>query len=287
VFGNGTPPSVEQSHVDNGAVARCVAGVKITLTDQVVVVTGAGRGIGETIAKMSAEAGAKVVLAARSADQLDRVVAEIEAAGGTALAVPTDVTDEAAQKALIKAATDAFGRLDVLVNNAGTNYVANLVMSKDAQVRNVYDVNVFPVVGLSRLAVRAMIRQKSGRIINVSSVSAKVGAAYYSAYASSKAAILGLTKSVALEVAKIGITVNAICPWFVETDLVRDAMGKRAKLFGKDADTYLQEVIEESPQKRLITAREVGGLALFLMSPEAQGITGQSLNVCGGVSMGG
>ena len=263
-----------------------LAPVNITLTDQVVLVTGAGRGIGATIAKMSAEAGARVVLASRSVDQLQRVAADIEAAGGTALAVPTDVTDEGAQQALMSAALDAFGRIDVLVNNAGTNYVANLVMTKDAAVRQVYDVNVFPVVALSRLALRSMIRQKSGRIINISSVSAKVGAAYYSAYASSKAAILGFTKSVALEVAKVGITVNALCPWFVETDLVRDAMGKRAKLFGKDTDAYLQEVIEQSPQKRLITAREVGGLALFLMSPEARGITGQSLNVCGGVSMG-
>lgn len=260
--------------------------VKITLTDQVVVVTGAGRGIGETVAKMAAEAGAKVVLAARSADQLERVASEIEAAGGRALAVPTDVTDEAAQKALIKATTAEFGRLDVLVNNAGTNYVANLVMSKDAQVRQVYDVNLFPVVSLTRLAMRSMIRQKSGRVINVSSVSAKVGAAYYSAYASSKAAVLGFTKSVAREVAKVGITVNAICPWHVDTELVRDAMDKRAKLFGKDAETYLQEITEESPQKRLITAREVGGLALFLMAPEGRGITGQALNVCGGVSMG-
>lgn len=269
----------------SGSWTGVLTSVNISLTEQVVLVTGAGRGIGETIAKMSAAAGAKVVLAARSADQIERVAAEIEAAGGTALAVPTDVTDEAAQKALIKAATERFGRLDVLVNNAGTNYVANLVMSKDARVRDLYDVNLFPVISLTRLALRQMIRQKSGRIINVSSVSAKVGAAYYSAYASSKAAVLGFTKSVALEVGKLGITVNAICPWFVDTDLVRDAMGKRAKLFGKDAETYMEEILDESPQKRLITAREVGGLALFLMSPEGRGMTGQSLNVCGGVSM--
>lgn len=259
--------------------------VNISLTEQVVLVTGAGRGIGESIAKMSASAGAKVVLAARSADQIQRVVSEIEDAGGTALAVPTDVSDEASQKALIKAATAAFGRLDVLVNNAGTNYVANLVMSKDTRVRELYDVNLFPVISLTRLALRQMIRQKSGRVINVSSVSAKVGAAYYSAYASSKAAVLGFTKSAALEVAKLGITVNAICPWFVDTGLVRDAMEKRAKLVGKDAESYMEDILEGSPQKRLITAREVGGLALFLMSAEGRGMTGQSLNVCGGVSM--
>ena len=259
--------------------------VKISLTEQVVLVTGAGRGIGETIAKMSAAAGARVVLAARSAEQIARVAAEIEADGGTALAVPTDISDEVAQKALVKAATEAFGRLDVLVNNAGTNYVANLVMSKDARVRELYDVNLFPVISLTRLALRQMIRQKSGRVINVSSVSAKVGAPYYSAYASSKAAVLGFTKSAALEVAKIGITVNAICPWFVDTGLVRDAMERRAKLVGKDAESYMEEVLDGSPQKRLISAEEVGGLALFLMSPQGRGMTGQSLNVCGGVSM--
>lgn len=269
----------------SGGWAGLLLSVNISLSEQVVLVTGAGRGIGESIAKMSAAAGAKVVLAARSVDQIERVASEIEAAGGTALVVPTDVTDEAAQKALVKAAVDTFGRLDVLVNNAGTNYVASLVMSKDTRVRELYDVNLFPVISLTRLALRQMIRQKSGRVINVSSVSAKVGAAYYSAYASSKAAVLGFTKSVAIEVAKIGITVNAICPWFVDTDLVRGAMDKRAKLLGKDAESYMEEILDGSPQRRLITAREVGGLALFLMSPEGRGITGQSLNVCGGVSM--
>ncbi len=260
--------------------------VKITLSDQVVLVTGAGRGIGEAIAKMAANAGAKVVLAARSAGQLERVADEIVEAGGEAMAVPTDVTDEAALKALIETVTQAYGRLDVLVNNAGRGYVANLVMSKDAQVREVYDVNLFPVITLTRLAMRSMIRQKSGRVINISSVSAKTGAAYYSAYASSKAAVLGFTSSVAREVAKIGITVNAICPWHVDTELVREAMAKRAKLFGKDAEAYLAEITEESPQKRLISAEEVAGLAMFLMSPHGRGITGQALNVCGGVSMG-
>ncbi len=263
-----------------------LAPVNITLTDQVVLVTGAGRGIGEAIAKMAASAGARVVLAARGADQLERVVGEIEADGGHALAVPTDVTDEAAQRALVHAAAKAYGRLDVLVNNAGRGYVANLVMSKDAQVREVYDVNLFPVISLTRLALRSMIRQKSGRVINISSVSAKTGAAYYSAYASSKAAVLGFTTSVAREVAKIGITVNAICPWHVDTELVREAMAKRAKLFGKDAETYLAEITAQSPQQRLITAEEVAGLAVFLMAPHARGITGQALNVCGGISMG-
>lgn len=250
-----------------------------------VLVTGAGRGIGREIARMSAEAGAKVVVAARSAEQLEAVAAEIAAKGGHALAVPTDVTDNEAVKTLVKSTLAAFDRVDVLVNNAATNYVANLVMAKESSIRSLYDVNVFPLFTLTQQVLRHMIRQKSGRIINVSSVSAKVGAAYNSAYASSKAAMIGFTKSIARETAKIGITSNAICPWHVDTELVHEAMANRAKLFGKTAEEYLQEIVEHSPQQRLITAREVGGLALFLMSHEARGITGQAINVCGGSVM--
>ena len=259
--------------------------MKIELTGQVVLVTGAGRGIGREIALMSAEAGAAVVLAARSADQLEKVAGEIKDGGGKALAVPTDVSDGDALKALVKQTVETFDRIDVLVNNAATNYVANLVMAKEDRIRALYDVNVFSVFNLTKLALRHMIRQKTGRIINISSVSAKVGAAYNSAYASSKAAMIGFTKSIARETAKVGITSNAICPWHVDTELVHEAMTGRAKMFGKTSEEYLAEIVENSPQKRLITTREVGALALLLMSHEGRGITGQALNVCGGSVM--
>jgi NAD(P)-dependent dehydrogenase (short-subunit alcohol dehydrogenase family) len=258
---------------------------RASLRGQVVIVTGAGRGIGKAIAQASAEAGATVLLAARSAEELEKAAAEIRAKGKAAVAVPTDLVDKAASENLIKTAVDRFGRLDVLVNNAGTNHIANLVMTKEEDFRAVYELNVFAVFRLTKAALRPMIRAKSGRIINVSSVSAKVGAAYNSAYASSKAAVLGFTRSVAKETAQLGITVNAICPWHVDTELVREAMGKRAKMFGKSSDEYLEEIVGHSPQKRLIDASEVAGLALYLMSPEARGITGQSLNVCGGTVM--
>lgn len=235
---------------------------------------------------MSAQAGARVVLAARSADQLEAVAEEIREGGGEALAVPTDVTDREAVKAMVKQATGAWDRVDVLVNNAATNYVANLVMAKDEDIRRVYEVNVFAVFACTQAVLRHMIRQKSGRIINISSVSAKVGAAYNSAYASSKAAVIGFTKSVARETARIGVTCNAICPWHVDTELVHDAMSGRAKMFGKTAQEYLDEIIAKSPQQRLISSREVGALALLLMSEEGRGITGQALDVDGGSTMG-
>jgi 3-oxoacyl-[acyl-carrier protein] reductase len=259
--------------------------VQIKLEGQVAIVTGAGRGIGREIALMTAEAGARVALVARSEEQLKSVAAEIREAGGEALALVTDVTDRDAVKAMVKRVTTEWGRVDVLVNNAATNYVANLVMAKDADIRRVYEVNVFAVFSCTQTVLRSMIRQKSGRIINISSVSAKVGAAYNSAYASSKAALIGFTKSVARETAKIGITCNAICPWHVDTELVHDAMTARAKMFGKTAEEYLAEIVSHSPQQRLITCREVGALALLLMSDEGRGITGQALNVDGGSVM--
>lgn len=234
---------------------------------------------------MAAAAGASVVLAARSTSELEQAAGEIEEEGGRAIPVPTDVTDPGAIKAMVATTVERFGRIDVLVNNAATNYVANLVMAKEDAVRDLYDVNVFSVFRCTQAVLRHMIRQKSGRIINISSVSAKVGAAYNSAYASSKAAVLGFTKSVARETARIGITVNAICPWHVDTELVHEAMTGRAKMFGKTAEAYLSEIVQNSPQQRLITAREVGAVALLLMSHEGRGITGQALNVCGGTVM--
>jgi NAD(P)-dependent dehydrogenase (short-subunit alcohol dehydrogenase family) len=259
--------------------------VKIDLQGKVVLVTGAGRGIGREIALMSAEAGANVVLAARSRDQLEEVAGKIESLGRAAHIVPVDLRQEAAVTELMTAATDRFSKVDVLVNNAGANSIANLVMSKEQDFRAVYELNVFAVFRLTKAAVRQMIRAKWGRIINISSVSAKVGAAYNSAYSSSKAAMLGFTRTVARETAQLGITSNAICPWHVKTELVTEAMGRRGRMFGKTADDYLAEIVAASPMKRLIEAREVAGLAVYLMSDYAAGITGQSLNVCGGTMM--
>jgi len=260
--------------------------VDISLEGKTVIVTGAGRGIGKEIALMTAEAGANVLLVARSAPQLEDVAAQIKDRGnGRALAHPANITEKPAADEVVKRAVAEFGGLYALVNNAGANSIANLVMSKEDDFRAVYEVNLFAVFRLTKAAVRQMIPARSGRVINISSVAAKFGSAYNSAYSSSKAAVLGFTKSIARETAAVGITSNAICPWHVDTELVREAMARRAKIFGKSADEYLQGIIDESPQKRLIDAREIGALSVFLMSPEARGITGQSLNVCGGMMM--
>lgn len=259
--------------------------MKVELSDQVVIITGAGRGIGREVAMVAAEAGAAVVLVARTEPQLEAVAAAVREAGGRALVHACDLAEEPAAAAVVDAAMQEFGRVDVLVNNAAMNYVANLVMSKDERWRELYELNLFATVRLTRLVLKRLIRQKSGRIINVSSVSAKVGASYNAAYASSKAAMIGFTKSVAREVAKLGITVNAVCPWHVDTEMVREAMTSRAKMFGKTTDEYLAGIIAENPQGRIMTAREIAATCVFLMSNDARGITGQAINVDGGYVM--
>jgi NAD(P)-dependent dehydrogenase (short-subunit alcohol dehydrogenase family) len=260
--------------------------MNVDLEGKTVIVTGAGRGIGKEISLMAAQAGANVVLVARSGPQLEEVAALIGKLGrAAALIHRADLTEEAVAEELVKKTVERFGGLYALINNAGTNSVANLVMAREEDFRAVHELNVVAVFRLTKVVVRHLIRTKLGRVINISSVAAKFGSAYNSAYSSSKAAVLGLTRSVARETAQLGITVNAICPWHVDTELVHEAMGRRAKMFGKNADEYLQGIIAESPQKRLIEAREVAALATFLMSHEARGITGQSLNVCGGMMM--
>jgi len=256
-----------------------------TLQDQVAIVTGAGRGIGREIALTFARASAAVVLAARTCTQLDELGDLITSEGGVAMPVRTDVSDHDSVAKLVANTMARFGRIDILVNNAaGANYISSLALSDDARWKKMFDVNVFGVYLCTKAVLPHMIRAKSGRIINISSIAGQAGAAYNTAYSASKAAVIGFTKALALEVAKLGITSNAICPWHVDTELMREAMAARGAIFRKSVDEYLAKIVANNPQRRLITAPEVAGLALFLSLPAARGINGQALNQCGGVA---
>jgi NAD(P)-dependent dehydrogenase (short-subunit alcohol dehydrogenase family) len=252
------------------------------LANQVAIVTGASRGIGREIAFALSEAGTSVVLAARTHEQLQEVSSAIRSREGKALPVTADVTDKADVERLVETAVKEFGRIDILVNNAGSNYIASLIMADDRHWRDIFEVNVFGVYQCTKAVIPRMIRAKSGRIITIASVSGKIGASHNSAYSASKAAVIGFTKAIALEVAALGITVNAICPWHVDTELVHQSMAARGSLFGKNAEEYLEGIVARSPQKRLITAGEVAAFTVFLASPAARGINGQALNQCGG-----
>ena len=244
------------------------------MTGKTVIVTGAGTGIGRAVAIAFAEAGASVVLNGRRPEPLAAVQAEIEAAGGTAQAHPGDVAVQADAQSLVEAAKSRFGRLDALVNNAGKSYDALILRMKWDALEESLAVNLKSVFYLCSAAGKVMLGQKSGAIVNISSVVALTGNAGQSAYVAAKAGVLGLTKSLAQEFGSRGIRVNAIAPGFIQTDMT-------AVLPETVQTSYMARI----PLGRFGTADEVARVALFLSSDAAAYITGQTFAVDGGLTM--
>ncbi|HEY5672604.1 MAG TPA: 3-oxoacyl-[acyl-carrier-protein] reductase [Malonomonas sp.] len=244
------------------------------LTDKVAVVTGASRGIGRCTALALAAQGAAVVVAARSLQPLQELVAEIEAKGGKALAVTADAALTADADKLIAAAVECFGKVDILVNNAGITRDGLLLRMKDADWDAVLDTNLKGAFVLSRAAAKLMSKQRSGRIINISSVVGEMGNPGQANYCASKAGLIGLTKSVARELARRGVTVNAITPGFIETDMTNEL-----------SETARQELAAQIPLGRLGQAEDIAQAVVYLASEHAGYITGQVLGVNGGMYM--
>ena len=244
-----------------------------SLNGQTALVTGAGRGIGRAIAIALAECGAEVVVNyASSAAAAEDVVEAITASGGQAWAQKADVSDEADVDNLIKAVLERSGRLDVLVNNAGITRDGLLMRMKTSDWQAVIDLNLTGVFLCSRAVARPMLKQKSGRIINITSVVGLMGNAGQANYAAAKAGVVGLTKSTAKELASRGITVNAVAPGFIATDMTKDL----------DADAILRDI----PLGTFGTQEQVAGAVRFLAAdPAAAYITGQVLQVDGGMVM--
>jgi 3-oxoacyl-[acyl-carrier protein] reductase len=243
------------------------------IAGQVALVTGASRGIGRAIALALAAEGARVVVNyASSQDAADGVVAEIVAGGGEAIAVKADVSVEAEVEAMVARAMEGFGRIDVLVNNAGITKDTLLLRMKAEDWSRVINLNLSGVFLCTRSVSKIMLKQKSGRIINISSVVGEMGNAGQSNYAAAKAGVIGFTKSVAKELASRGITVNAVAPGFIATDMTH----------GLNAEGIIAHI----PLGRLGAAEEVAGAVRFLAAdPAAAYITGQTLNVDGGMVM--
>lgn len=245
------------------------------LSGKVAVVTGSSRGIGAGIAQALASQGARVVVNHRdSAAGAEEVVAAIRAAGGEASVIQADVSKAAEAQRLIKDTIAAYGQLDILVNNAGTTRDMVIMMLKDEDWDLVIRTNLYSTYYCSKAAVRAMMKRRQGRIINITSVVGLAGQAGQTNYSASKAGIIGFTKSLAKEVGSRGITVNAVAPGYVPTALT-DVLGDEAKA----------AAIEATPLKRLGTVEDIAAAVVYLASDEAAFVTGQVLTVDGGLVM--
>lgn len=255
------------------------------LSNRTAFITGGGRGIGRAIAVLFAREGARVFVVARTTSEVERVAAEIRAASGDAAVAHAvcDVADSQSVAHAFQEANEFFGRgPDILVNNAGIAESAKITDSTDQFWQRHLAVNLSGTFYCMRGALPEMVGRGWGRIINIASIAGKTGAPYIAAYSASKHGVLGLTRSVALEVATKGVTVNAVCPGYVDTDMTTRAIENIEAKTGRSAAESLASIKRMSPQNRLVTSEEVAALALLLASEDGRGITGQAINVDGG-----
>jgi NAD(P)-dependent dehydrogenase (short-subunit alcohol dehydrogenase family) len=254
------------------------------LAGKLALITGGGRGIGRAVAFAFAREGAGVALVARTASEVERVAAEIaQECDVETMHAACDVSDAAAVGRAFAALAERFGRgCDILVNNAGVAESAPLLKTDDEMWQRHLAVNLTGTFLCTRAALPSMIERGWGRVVNVASIAGKTGAPYIAAYAASKHGVLGLTRSAALEVAAKGVTVNAICPGYVDTDMTTRALANIEAKTGRPRAETLEAIKRMSPQGRLVTAEEVASLALLLASDDGRGINGQAINVDGG-----
>lgn len=255
------------------------------LTGTVALITGASRGIGEAIAKAYAAEGATLALAATDRSKLESVREALGLPADRVLVLPLDVTDRAACGEAVDAVHTRFGRLDTLVNNAGIYQSKTFLDYAPEDFQKLLDVNLFGVIHLMQLVLPRMQAQGYGRIVNIASTAGKWGSRNQSAYNVSKHAVVGLTRCVALEAAATGVTVNAICPGFVQTDMVETLKRGYAAIGGADGDKVVQAALARIPIGRVLDPSEIASLAIYLGSKESAGMTGQSILVDGGMLM--
>jgi 3-hydroxybutyrate dehydrogenase len=243
------------------------------LAGKLALVTGGGRGIGASIARALAAAGARVLVCGRTKPDLDAVAKEI---GGVAMRV--DLTDRAATDAMLAST----GHVDVLVNNAGIAESASLDRTDDAMWDRILELDVTAAFRITRALAPAMIKAGFGRIINIASNAGVSGYAYSAAYCAAKHAMVGMTRALAIDLARTGVTINALCPGWVETQMAEEAVTRIAAKTGRSLDEARTTLAQMSPQRRMITPDEVAHTALMLCGHGARGIHGQTIVIDGG-----
>jgi NAD(P)-dependent dehydrogenase (short-subunit alcohol dehydrogenase family) len=255
------------------------------LQGRVAFITGGGRGVGRACAVEIARAGAAVALAARSAEQVDQVRAEIESGGGRAIAVVCDVTERHQVEAAVARTREELGPVTVLVAAAGIARSVPFHETTDADWEQQLRTNATGAFYAIRAVLPDMLEARWGRIVAVASVASKVASRYIAAYTASKHALLGLVRSVAIEYADMGITANAVCPGYLDTEMTVRNIERISSRSGRPREEIRPILERFSPQKRLFTAEEVASLVAFLCSDAARGINGQGLVLDGGTVM--
>ena len=255
----------------------------LSLQGRHAVVTGAGRGIGAVIAHALAQEGARVSLMGRRLDALRAVAQTLP--GGPHATVAVDVTDEASVTAAFAAAREQLGPVAMLVNNAGQAESAPFAKTSLDLWQRMLAVNLTGSFLCAQQALPDMLAAGWGRIVNIASTSGLKGYAYVSAYTAAKHGVVGLTRSLALEVARKGVTVNAVCPGYTETDILRESIANVVEKTGRDPDEVLAQFAAGNPQGRVVQPEEVADTVLWLCRDGASAINGQAVSVCGGEVM--
>jgi len=257
----------------------------VRLNGKTALVTGGGRGIGEAIAMALAKEGCSVAVSGRTLARLESVAARIQELGRSSLAIVCDVSDPASVAAMFRKVQESWGKLDILVNNAGESHSELLVRVSLEAWQRTLDINLTGTFLCSQEALRMMLPRGSGRIVNIASLAAKIGLRFGGAYTAAKHAVLGLTRAMALETATSGITVNALCPGWVETEMAQKAVNTITAKTQISPEKAREFLAAESPQKRILDPEEVASATVWLASDESRGITGQAINICGGQVM--
>ena len=256
----------------------------MTIAGRGALVTGGGRGIGAAAARMLADRGVRIVVAARSTDQVESVAAELREAGTDAWAVTCDVAEPNEVAAMCREAAERLGGVDILVNNAGVATSASIAKLALDEWTRLWTINATGPFLAMQGVLPGMVDRGWGRIVNVASVAALRGARYIGGYAASKHALLGLTRSAAAEVATSGVTVNAVCPGYVDTPMTDATIANIVERTGMEASAALDAVLATTPQRRLISPEEVAASVAFLCDEEARSINGQTVVLDGGAT---